>query len=37
MVAAFLIISFLTLSISIAALIFNSDLQKAIDFTQCNT
>lgn len=37
MVAAFLIISFLTMSISIAALIFNSDLQKAIDFTQCNT
>lgn len=37
MVFSFLALSFLTLAISIAALIFNSDLQKAIDFTQCNT
>ena len=37
MVASFLILCFLTVAISIAALILNSDLQQAIDYTQCNT
>lgn len=37
MVVSFLVLCFLTLAISIAALIVNSDLQKAIDYTQCNT
>ncbi len=37
MVAFFLIICFVVTSLSIAALIVNSDLQKAYGFTSCNT
>ena len=37
MIAGYLTLSFLVLAISIAAMIVNSDLQMAIDFTSCNT
>lgn len=37
MVAFFVILSFFAICVAIAALIVNSDLQKAIDFTSCNT
>lgn len=37
MVAFFVVLSFFAMCVAIAALIVNSDLQKAIDFTTCNT
>lgn len=37
MVAVFLVLSFFVLAISIAALIVNSDLENAIEYTSCNT
>ena len=37
MVAVFLILSIFVIAICIASLIVNSDLMKAIDYTQCNT
>lgn len=37
MVVSFIIFSFILICLSIAALIVNSDLQQAVDFTSCNT
>ena len=37
MTITFVFLSFLLLCLSIAAMILNSDLQQAIDYTSCNT
>ena len=37
MIGSYLTLSFLILGLSIGAMIVNSDLQQAIDFTSCNT
>ena len=37
MVGSYLVLSFLVLGLSIGAMIVNSDLQQAVDFTSCNT
>ena len=37
MVGFFIFLSFLLMGLSIAALIVNSDLQYAIEYTSCNT
>ena len=37
MVLAYLLTAFLIICLSIAAMIVNSDMQQAIDFTSCNT
>ena len=37
MVITFVIVSFVLMALSIAAIIVNSDLQYAVDYTTCNT
>ena len=37
MVAFYILFSFLIVALGIAAMVVNSDLQKAADFTSCNT
>lgn len=37
MTITFIILSFILVCLSIAAIILNSDLQQAIDYTSCNT
>jgi hypothetical protein len=37
MVYAFLFLTFVLMAMCIAALILNSDLQQAVDYTSCNT
>jgi hypothetical protein len=37
MVAVFIIFSFIVMALSVASLIVNSDLMKAIEYTECNT
>lgn len=37
MVGSYLVVSFIVMGLSIGAMIVNSDLQQAIEFTSCNT